>query len=279
MPVRSSGPTVARRRLGTALRDLREKANIRLDAAARELECSPAKISRLENGHGFARAADVHALLDLYQNRLFETGYRDPALRSKFDSWLAQTKSARWWESVADLLDDDEDRLLAIETEAVRLHIFHTVMVPPILQTENYARAHLQAKRPSLSRPDVDRLIALQQARQQPFLNARNNLSLSVILDEAAVRRRVGSTETLSAQLAWLTSVLDQQKDRARGQIELQILPFSAGVPGGTQDHSASSNLDTQDLIPLWDTSTVSAAVVGTKARQTSQHSKASSGH
>ncbi len=63
---RSSGSTVVRRRLGTALRKLREDANIRIEAAARELECSTAKVSRLENGLGPAKKLEVRALLDLY---------------------------------------------------------------------------------------------------------------------------------------------------------------------------------------------------------------------
>ena len=66
MAHRSPGSRAARHRLGTGLKRLREQANLRLDAAAHELECSIAKISRLENGLGPAKLWDVRILLDLY---------------------------------------------------------------------------------------------------------------------------------------------------------------------------------------------------------------------
>ncbi|HET6392272.1 MAG TPA: helix-turn-helix transcriptional regulator, partial [Blastococcus sp.] len=46
----SPGPVVTRRRLGGELRRLRESAGLKLEDVARRLECSPSKISRLENG-------------------------------------------------------------------------------------------------------------------------------------------------------------------------------------------------------------------------------------
>jgi hypothetical protein len=73
---RSSGSAVVRRRLGRALRRLREDANIRIERPARVLECSTAKISRLENGLGPAKAVEVRALLDLY-------GIDDPEQRAR----------------------------------------------------------------------------------------------------------------------------------------------------------------------------------------------------
>ena len=63
MADRSPGSRAARHRLGTGLKRLREQANLRLDAAAHELECSIAKISRLENGLGPAKLWDVRILL------------------------------------------------------------------------------------------------------------------------------------------------------------------------------------------------------------------------
>ena len=136
MAERSPGAHTARRRL-TALRRLREEANIRLEAAARELECSPAKISRLENGLGPAKLWDVRILLTFY-------GVDDVATRERMEGWARGTKSESWWESDADLTTDDLDRYFAAETEAAQIRMFCTPVVPALLQTPEYAEAHIR---------------------------------------------------------------------------------------------------------------------------------------
>src|SRR3712207_1536118 len=115
---RSPGQRLARQRLGHGLRALRERANLRLDDAPRGLECSPAKISRLENGLGPAKLWDVRILLDLYE-------VRDDADRRRFEQWARETKVPGWWESDADLTDEVE-RYLAVETAAARLLLYST---------------------------------------------------------------------------------------------------------------------------------------------------------
>jgi transcriptional regulator with XRE-family HTH domain len=89
-----SGATVARRRLGRALRKLREKANIRLEQAAEEVVCSIAKISRQENGLAPMWPSDVRLLLDLY-------GLTDPVRRAQLEEWAVRTgtrgvRAGRW---------------------------------------------------------------------------------------------------------------------------------------------------------------------------------------
>ena len=65
----SSGPTVRRRQLGAELRRLRETAGRTIEEAAEHLECSTARVSRIETGQGGAtpRAKDVKSLLELYE--------------------------------------------------------------------------------------------------------------------------------------------------------------------------------------------------------------------
>ena len=62
----SPGPVVTRRRLGGELRRLREGLGLKLEDVARSLECSPSKVSRLENGKGVPRWRDVRDMLDVY---------------------------------------------------------------------------------------------------------------------------------------------------------------------------------------------------------------------
>ncbi|HEX5496689.1 MAG TPA: helix-turn-helix transcriptional regulator, partial [Mycobacteriales bacterium] len=60
------GPIFRRRQVGTRLRGLRESAGKSLDDVASYLDCSAAKVSRIETGRLLARIPDVRHMLDLY---------------------------------------------------------------------------------------------------------------------------------------------------------------------------------------------------------------------
>ncbi len=222
MERRSAGAQLARRRLGTSLRRLREDANIRIDAAARELECSTAKISRLENGLGPAKLWDVRILLDLY-------GMQDPNTRQRFEQWAKESKSTGWWESDADLTTDDLDRYLAIETDARRLRIFCAPQVPSQLQTPAYARAHIAALHPTWTEADVARFADMRTARRTALLDLDDPTEIQAIVDEGALLRRVGGRHVHAEQLEWLAATLDEFEAANRTNLQFQVLPFSAG--------------------------------------------------
>jgi transcriptional regulator with XRE-family HTH domain len=216
---RSPGSRAARHRLGTGLRKLREHANLRLEAAAEELECSIAKISRLENGLGPAKLWDVRILLDLY-------GVKDASLRRQFEEWARDTKSRGWWEPDADLTTDDVSRYLSTETDAARLRIFCAPWLPSQLQTADYARAHIAAFHPDWPAHDVDRFVNLRIARREALLRTDEAPEMEVVVDEAAVRRRIGTPEVHVEALSWLISTLDEINRRT---LTFRIVPFSAG--------------------------------------------------
>jgi transcriptional regulator with XRE-family HTH domain len=224
MPSRSSGSTVVRRRLGHALRNLREDANIRIEAAARELECSTAKISRLENGLGPAKKLEVRALLDLY-------GVDDADRRAEFDRWADGTKAAGWWESDADVVEDYLARFFAVETESVLLRMFCTPVLPTILQSPDYNLAHVHDLYPEMTPSDTLRLAHLRQSRRKALLDPNDPLKLIAVVDEGAIWRQVGSPRLHAEALLWLADILDGLADSGRNDVDFRVLPFSAGTP------------------------------------------------
>jgi hypothetical protein len=222
MPRRSSGSQMARRRLGTGLRRLREDANIRIDTAANELECSTAKISRLENGLGPAKLWDIRILLNLYD-------VQDPDVRAQFEQWARDSKSVGWWEPDADLTTDDFSRYLAAETEASRVRIYCAPQLPSQLQTTDYARAHIRTMHPEWSESDVNRFTGLRSARRAALIRVDDPLRIEAIVDEGAVRRRVGSREVHAEQLRWLAETIDDFERTARRDLTFRVVPFTAG--------------------------------------------------
>lgn len=224
MAERSPGARVVRRRLGSSLRKLREDANIRIEAAARELECSPAKISRLENGQGPAKLWDVRILLDFY-------GVADREQRRRHEDWARDTKSDSWWEPDSDLTTDDVDRYIAAETVAARIRIFCTPVLPAQLQTPAYATAHTRLLYPKWPQRDVDRFVSVRRERQAQLLEANRPFAFEAIIDEAAVMRRVGTAAIHLAQLEWLEALVTEVVNQRRPNLSIRIIPLTAG-PG-----------------------------------------------
>src|SRR5215475_4495790 len=89
---RFTPPTPRSRRLGRELRKLREGRAWTMEDAARQLRCSPSRISRIESGEIKPRTGDVMELLVAYDTPLDGEPGR---------SLLALTRDLResgWWQ-------------------------------------------------------------------------------------------------------------------------------------------------------------------------------------
>ena len=209
-----ASPTVRRRRLAAELRGIREGKGKSGDTVAHALRWSPSKISRYERARTGLRPREVERLLDYYQI----TGSRRALLLG-----LAEDAAQKgWWEEFADTLSEDYQQFIGLEHEATSMAIWHVDVVTGLLQTEAYAR-HIIA---SYSRVEpitpgmIGRLVRVRMRRQQ-VLN-REELQLSVVLDESVLRRRVGDDSVMYEQLQRLVHEAD------RPNLTLQVLPLDA---------------------------------------------------
>jgi transcriptional regulator with XRE-family HTH domain len=210
-------PVVRRRRLAVELRRLRGLAGKSLDEAAAFLECSPAKVSRIETGQVGARIQDVRDLLDCYD----VTG----AARDALLDLVRQSRQRGWWNAYSDLLSDDLVTYIGLEDEATMIRTFETQLVPGLLQTEAYSRA-LMAIRRDTPLDDIDRGWQVRQTRQQ-ILARDDPPQLRAVVDEAVLRRHVGGPEVMAGQYEHLVAMT------GRPNVTVQILPFSAGAHPG----------------------------------------------
>jgi transcriptional regulator with XRE-family HTH domain len=216
-PSGAVGPVVVRRRLGAALRRLREDANMRLEHVAAELEVSPAKISRLETGHSVAKTWDVRNLLSVY-------GVADAEQRDQILGWVEESKASGWWHPHSDVLSMNLDYYISLEAEAASVSLY-APLVPALLQTPSYARAVLTDLSAGVDRiegADVDRLVDIRIERQDALRRVEKPLNVSVVLDEAALLRQVGGPAVMREQLTALLSVGES--------VELRVRSLSAPV-------------------------------------------------
>ncbi|HKT02227.1 MAG TPA: helix-turn-helix transcriptional regulator [Rugosimonospora sp.] len=218
------GVTLWRRRLGGSLRELREAAGLTREQVGRALDCSSSKISRIENGDVGVRRGDLTVMLNIY-------GVTDAARREALIELARESKlRGGWWAAHRALLSPPELRYLELESAAVAIDGLGLVTVPDLVQTAEYARADIRASHRDVTEDQVDRLVQVRLTRQE-LLNGDEHLAVRLILDEAALHRRVGGATVMADQLRHLLKL------GARPSVTVQVLPFdragAAGVRAG----------------------------------------------
>jgi transcriptional regulator with XRE-family HTH domain len=213
----SPGPVVTRHRLGGELKRLRDAAGLKLEDVARRLECSPSKISRLENGKGIPRTRDVRDMLAVY-------GVPEGPERERLLEWSRTGRAPMWWSEYADVLPSGMATYLELEWDASTIHAFESHIVHGLLQTREYARAVLQnAYGGSRSSAEIERLVEVRMRRQEA-LTSDHGLTFVCVLDESTLYRVVGSPAILRGQLDHLIGMAGAE------HVDVRVLPFSAGL-------------------------------------------------
>jgi malonyl CoA-acyl carrier protein transacylase len=107
------------------------------------------------------------------------------------------------------------------ERAARVLRIFEHVLVPGLLQTEDYARAVLR-KKPHTTEDELENLLAARLARQETLTRDDPPL-LYALLDEAVLHRPISTPDVMHAQVMHLADLA------TRRNISIQVIPYSAG--------------------------------------------------
>lgn len=207
-------PTVRRRRLGAEMRRHREAAGFTLEQAAKHVDSSHSRLSRIETAQLGIRPPDLRALLELYKVA--------PEEREKLVALAREARQRGWWHVYRDTVPEWFEVYMGLESEAAGLGIYDSQFVVGLLQTEEYARALYKAAIPPRSESDIAGHIKLRMERQT--LVTEQVLRLRVVLDESVVRRTIGGREVLLGQLRRLLEVAELPN------VSLQILPFDAGA-------------------------------------------------
>jgi transcriptional regulator with XRE-family HTH domain len=197
------------------LRRLREAAQLTCDEVAARLDCSASKISRIETGRVLVSPRDARDLLRIYGV---------PADQQDNLIQLArETRQKGWWHAWGDV-QPHLATYLAMESEASEIRHYAVTRVPILLQTEDYARALVTGSRLRTGKypGPPDRMVEMMMARQR--LARSSPPHVHVVLDEAALRRQIGSREIMRGQVEHLVEL-----SSARTTI-LQFMPFDSGA-------------------------------------------------
>lgn len=210
-----TGRSSARLILGMRLRQLRTAADISPGDAGQAIRASRSKISRLEHGRTGFKSRDVADLLTLY-------GVSDDAERATMLALAEHANANNWWQEYADVVPAWLEHYLDLERAASLIRTYEVAYIPDLLQTADYARAVLRSSHPNAREAEVERRVELLLRRQQ-MLRWDDPVRLWAVIDETALRRPVGGSAVMRAQLAHLIEA------SLLSHINIQVLPFSVG--------------------------------------------------
>jgi hypothetical protein len=239
-PADTSGPTVPRMILGNQLRRFREAAGVTPDQAGYEIRASRSKISRMENGRVRIKERDVADLLALYGITDEETGSRVLML-------ARQASAPGWWSKYGDIMTDWFEEYLGLEAAASIIRTFELQFVHGLFQTEAYARAVTLLGNTAAPAEEIDRRVSLRLKRQD-LLTAPEPPQVWSVIDEGALRRPVGGTVVMRAQLNRLMEVAGLR------HVTVQVVPFSRGghaAAGGSFTVLRFGDADVPDIVYL----------------------------
>jgi len=218
---RRPAPTVGQVVLGRRLQELREAARLKREEAARVLRVAPATVRRMEMAEVALKIPYVQVLLETY-------GVPDDEAAA-FVALAEEANRPGWWQRFHDVLPDWFSLYVSLEGAATIIRSYEPHFVPGLLQTEDYARAVMEAGTVGQTGPEtIDRHVSLRMARQR-LLERPDPPHLWVIMDETVLRRPVSIRgEVMREQLDKLLEFAE------RDRITLQIAEFKDGPHPGT---------------------------------------------
>ena len=222
VPARGYPNLARRRRLAAELRRLREHLGLAEDQATERLSWpSNSKLSRIELGKSGVKQADLQSLLDLYN----VSGVH----RAELIALAEESRKSGQFQSASARLPGELIAFLEAEADAESIWVWEPLIVPGLIQTEDYTRSLLQAwtDRFSLPSGEVDRRVEARRVRQE-VLTRDPPVRLSVVMDESVLHRKIGAAAVMRAQLDRLV-VLSELP-----HIEVRVLPLNGEHLVGT---------------------------------------------
>ncbi|PZG77152.1 XRE family transcriptional regulator [Streptomyces sp. NTH33] len=211
---RDIDPSLNRRRLRIELRKARENAGMTQRDAANALEWSLSKLIRIEAGTVSLGVTDLRAMLQLYE-------VTDPGLVAELEDAARGSKGQSWWAQYSDVVSPPYALYLGYEGSADTIRMYNPVVLPGLVQTEDYATALLSAMAPEAG---LRRQVDLRLTRQERFFDGDDGPQIDIVLDEAAVRREIGGPAVMRRQIDHILTLAEHPRTT------LRLLPFSAGA-------------------------------------------------
>ena len=191
---------------GKVLRRHREASGLSQDEMGKQLGYSRSSLAKIEAG-----TMVPHVELAQECDRYFRTDDLFTGLWADIDWYPTSRDHPDWFQ-----------RRVQMDAELDELHQYQTMVVPGLLQTEEYAW-HLLRQVESVDGKTTEEQVAARMGRQQRFLDPDGPLMV-VLMDESCVRSVVGSPAVMADQLRHLLDVGGQPN------IRIHMVPAAAAL-------------------------------------------------
>jgi transcriptional regulator with XRE-family HTH domain len=221
LPGGTTAPTVLRIILGKRLKELRESSGRSLDEAAGALDVTTLTVRRMENAQVGLKPVYVKELLSLY------------GAEGETDAFMEMAERAGrhgWWHQYRHAVPDWFRGYVSLESAASVIRVYEPHYVTGLLQTRDYAREVIRAGFPNDSVQQLEHRVELRM-RRQSLLRRADAPILWVVMEEAGLRREVGSSAVMREQMDRLIDVAGHPG------ISFRFLPLAAGPHPCTSGH------------------------------------------
>ncbi|WP_235454159.1 helix-turn-helix domain-containing protein [Streptomyces olivochromogenes] len=207
----AENPMYSRHRLAQRLRRGREEAELTQQQVAESFGWSPSKVIRIESGAKPVSVPDAMVLMTKYG-----------IAGDEADRFVELARAARqpsWYAGYKAIMSPEFEAFLAYEESASIVRDFARNVIPGLLQTEEYTEALMESFGVA---EDESRMRVELRMKRQKVLDT--SAQFFYILDEAALRRQVGSATTMQQQYEVLVAANE------RPNVTVKFVPFKVGV-------------------------------------------------
>jgi transcriptional regulator with XRE-family HTH domain len=210
------GATVAKRRLSRRLLQLRVQSGYTANHVCDMLNWGRGKVGRFEaNQWKRPEMSDIRDLLRIYDVAEGE--------REQLEELAIQARARPWWRDYSDIF---ENEFPGFENDASRIRVFMPLVLPGLLQSQDYAEAFMRIgpRPPSWRRKVLDTRLRRQEILSRPGDTAP---LLTAVITEASLRYQWSTRSDRRDQIEHL---IDMGR---RPNIDLRIQRFTDGPPPG----------------------------------------------
>ncbi len=169
----------------------------------------------MELGRVSFKERDVADLLTLY-------GVDDEEERRRLLDLVREANTPGWWHREGDILPGWFQSYLGLEASASLIRTYEIQFIPGLLQTPEYARAVILLGHHTAAPWEIDRRVQLRMRRQE-VLTRDKPPTVWAVLDEAALRRPIGGSTVMAAQISHLADIAKLPN------VKIQVIPFASG--------------------------------------------------
>lgn len=201
-------PSALRWLVGVELANYRKRTGLKQADAAKRAGVSVGKLSHLETGERQQQPADIAKVLAAYGAQRHDI--------NRLTSLAEVPDESNWWGAWRDVVPDWFGTFVGLERLATKEFVFEPILVPGLLQTQDYARA-LSRSSQRVRVDHSERVVEVRMERAQR-LSGDNPMHLHAAVNEQALRLSVGTVEIMREQYEHLIALAE------RPNITLQVV-------------------------------------------------------